>query len=485
MADFTGIRPENVFRFFEEISKVPRGSGNTAGMTEYLENFCFTHNLDGGADDAGNVLLYKDATPGYEDAPTVILQAHVDMVCVKEQGSSHDFGKDAIELVLEGDVLRANGTTLGADDGIGVACILAILDDDTLAHPALECVFTVDEEIGMLGADVLDMEALEGRRLINLDSEDEGVLVAGCAGGIRVDSDIPIGRAVIRGMPVMVEISGLRGGHSGVSIHEARLNAIKALARYFRELDKVVAFSLCDISGGDKDNAIPVTAKSHFVVEEEDLDKVREFTQKFEARIKAEYTASDDAFRVILESGTPHKIPVMDPKSQDKVLNFLLLMPCGVAVLRDGQVMTSSNLGIVRTGVDRQTGIGHFVTTSLVRSVMKTQRDALADKICAHTEFLGGTALLKEEFEPWELTESSVLRETMQKVYKELYGKEMKVEVSHGGLECGVFARRIEGLDAVSIGPDIQNMHTAKETVSVSSVARTYDFLCKVLAELR
>lgn len=479
MAVITGIHPENVFRFFEEISNVPRGSGNTEKMTEYLANFSYERNLDGGADDAGNVVIYKEGSAGYEGAAPVILQAHTDMVCAKKAESNHNFVNDPIELVLEGDVLRANGTTLGADDGIGVAMILAILDDPTLAHPPLECVFTVDEEIGMIGADSFDDSVLEGKRLINLDSEKEGTLVAGCAGGVRVDSDLPIGRAVIRGMPVMVEISGLRGGHSGAEIHKSRLNALKLIARYFRELEKEAAFSLCDISGGEKDNVIPVAARSHFVIEEDDLATVRTFTVKFEEKMRAEYAGEDDAVRVILESGHPHKISVMDPESQDRVIHFLLLLPCGVAVLRDGQVISSSNLGIARTGN------GHFVTTSLVRSAIVSQRDALADKIAALTEYMKGNALYKEEYLPWAYTEKSELRRIMQAVAKEIFGKEMKVEISHGGLECGMFASRIKGLDAVSMGPDMEDVHTANERVSVSSVARTYDYLLKVLAALR
>lgn len=478
MAVITGISPESVFHFFEEISKVPRGSGNTEKMTEYLANFSFERNLEGGADDTGNVVIYKEGSAGYEDAEPVILQAHTDMVCAKTAESSHDFSSDPIELILEGDTLRANGTTLGADDGIGVAMILAILDDPELAHPPLECVFTVDEEIGMVGADNFDDSVLEGRRLINLDSEKEGVIAVGCAGGIRVDSDIPIGRAVIRGMPAMVEISGLRGGHSGEEIDKPRLNALKLIARYFRELEKIAAFSLCDIVGGEKDNAIPVAAKSHFVIEEEDLQKVRDFTAAFETKLRGEYAGMDDAVRVILESGHTHKINVMDPESQDRVIHFLLLLPCGVAVLRDGRAFTSSSVGIARTGN------GHFVATSLVRSASISQRDALADKITALTEYMKGNTVLKEGYLPWAFREESDLRRKMQDVAREFYGKELDTAIWHGGVECGLFSSRIKDLDAVSIGPDMTGIHTPDEKVSVSSVARTYEYLLKVLAAL-
>ncbi|MGX8704108.1 MAG: beta-Ala-His dipeptidase, partial [bacterium] len=380
-------------------------------------------------------------------------------------------------IITDGCV-TALDTTLGADNGIGMSFILAAIDDPNVKHGPLECLFTVDEEIGMIGADSFDDSVLEGRRLINIDSEKEGIIVAGCAGGIRVDSDLPIGRAVIRGMPVMVEISGLRGGHSGEEIHKSRLNAIKLLARYFRELDKEAAFSLCDISGGEKDNAIPVSAKSHFVIEEEDLATVRTFTEKFEAKMRSEYAGEDDSVRVILESGHPHKISVMDPESQDRVIHFLLLLPCGVSVLRDGEVYTSSNLGIARTGSN------HFVTTSLVRSALISQRDALADKIAAHTEYMKGNAVFKEAFLPWSVSQASGLRDTMQAVAREFYGKELKVIASHGGLECGLFTSRLEGLDAVSIGPDMKGIHTENESLSISSVARTYDYLVKVLAAL-
>ena len=275
------LRPENVFRYFKEISNIPRGSGNTEAITEYLIQFAVSHDFDAIADEVGNVIIKKPASEGYEEAEGVILQGHVDMVCAAAPDSDHDFLNDPLTLKTDGDYLYAEGTTLGGDDGIAVAYMLAILDDDEIPHPSLECLFTVDEEIGLLGAAALDPEFLDGHVMINLDSESEGVLTVGCAGGVRVDTTIPIGRASIKGMPLLIEIGGLLSGHSGEMIQKGRINALKLMGRFLFELDQKTAFSLVDISGGDKDNAIPAEAKAHLIVDEDDLESTKKFTKEF------------------------------------------------------------------------------------------------------------------------------------------------------------------------------------------------------------
>ena len=483
MNDLRNLEPANVFRYFKEISDIPRGSGNTDGMTEYLIEFATSHNFDAVADEVGNVIIYKDASEGYENSPVTILQGHVDMVCAKTPESTHNFLTDPLDLEVEGDDLYAVGTTLGGDDGIAVAYMLAILDSDEIAHPPLECVFTVDEEIGLKGASHLNTaEMLTGKRLINIDSEKEGVLTAGCAGGIRVDSVVPTKRATIRGVPVLVEISGLKSGHSAEAITKGRINANKMLGRFLYALDRKVAYSLSDVSGGDKDNAIPSLAKAHIIIDEDDLANVKKFTRDFTADVRKEYAGTDDEIKITLDTGHSHKVTVMDQDSQERVIAFLNLIPNGVrhmSAISPGLPQTSTNVGIMRTGTEQ------FVATSLVRSSLVSERTAVVNRIRLLTEFLGGQILLKDEYPAWEYNEESALRSVMQKTYAEMFGEEARVEVTHGGLECGIFYGKIDGLDVVSFGPNIKDIHTPKEKLSISSAKRMWDYLLKVLEALK
>ena len=481
MSEITSFEPVNVFQYFEEISKIPRGSGNTAGMTKYLMDFAAAQGLAAESDEAGNVIIRKDASEGYEDVETVILQGHVDMVCAKTPESGHDFTTDPISLIVDGDYLHADGTTLGGDDGIAVAYMLAILSDNGVAHPPLECVFTVDEETGLSGASALDFSKLKGRKLINIDSEDEGILTVGCAGGIRVDCVIPVGRATVKGLPVLVEIKGLKSGHSGDEIDKGRINANKLMGRYLMELDQVAPFSLVDVSGGDKDNAIPAFSRTHFVIDEDDLDAARTFTDEFTAKVRREYAKTDDGLVITLESGHTHKVTALDADSQEKVIVFLNQAADGVAhmsAVNPGLVQTSSNLGIMRTG-EKQ-----FVATSLIRSSVLSERDMLADKLENLTSFLGGKAIRRSGYPAWEYKEDSELRDLMVEVYRAMYEEDPKIALIHGGLECGIFYGKANDLDAVSIGPDMSGVHTPDERLSISSVERVYDFLLSVLASM-
>ncbi len=481
MSELTAFEPANVFHYFEEISKIPRGSGNTAGMTAYLMNFASEHGLAAESDEIGNVIIRKNASEGYEDVDTVILQGHVDMVCAKLPESKHDFTKDPISLIVEGDYVHADGTTLGADDGIAVAYMLAVLDDDSAAHPALECLFTVDEETGLLGASAVDFGKLKGRKLINIDSEKEGILTVGCAGGIRVDCVIPVGRATVKGLPVLVEIKGLKSGHSGDEIDKGRINANKLIARYLLELDDIAPFSLVDVSGGDKDNAIPAFSRTHFVIDEEDLPAARQFTDEFAEKVRREYAKTDEGLVITLESGHTHKVTALDADSQEKVVVFLNQAAdgvCHMSGVTPGLVQTSSNLGIMRTG-EKQ-----FVATSLIRSSVLTERDMLVAKFENLVRFLGGSVIKRSSYPAWEYKEDSELRDLMIAVYKAMYEEDPKITVIHGGLECGIFYGKANDLDAVSFGPDMTGIHTPSEKLSISSVERCYVFLLSVLASM-
>ncbi len=482
MGILTELEPKKVFHYFEEISAIPRGSGDTQAMTEYLVQFAIDHNFDAIADEEGNVIMKKPGSEGYEESAIVILQGHMDMVCASAPGVRHNFETDPIVLTIEDDYITADGTTLGGDDGIAVAYMLAILDDDSIVHPPLECVFTVDEETGLVGAGALDPQFLDGRVMINLDSEKEGIITAGCAGASSITTSIPIGRAVIKGMPVLLDIGGLKGGHSGEEIAKGRINANKLIGRYLYELDRKIAFSLCDVSGGGKDNVIPSAAKAHLVIDEDDLEAAKEFTKEFVASIRKEYAGTDEGLTIKLESGHTHKVSVMDPDSQSNVIMFLMHIPNGVqhmSGISKGLVQTSTNLGIIKTGQTQ------FLTTSMIRSSLTSEKDFVAAQIRSLAKYMGGSTQTSYSFPAWEYNENSGLQKVMADVYEEITGSRPAVNVIHAGLECGVFADKLEGLDAVSIGPDMLDIHTPDEKLSISSAQRTWDYLLKVLAALK
>ena len=476
-----GLEPDLVFHYFEALSDIPRGSGSTEAVKQYLLSFASEKNLEASADDAGNVLIRKAGSEGRESAAPVILQSHMDMVCVKTADSDHDCETQPLDLFVEGDQLYADGTSLGGDDGIGVALTLAVLADDTLEHPPIEAVFTTDEEIGLLGASAFDTSLLRGRRMINLDSEKEGVFTCGCAGGSRVNTIVPIERMRMRGLPVMITVTGLQGGHSGEEITKWRANANKVLGRLLYYLGRSAAFSLESVSGGEKDNAIPTEAKAGIVIDEEDYPIIVTSSEKFEREIRKEYRGIDENIHIGLTKGNAHKLEVMSMDSQDHVISFLLHTPDGISQLSGttpGLPQTSCNLGVIRTGVKE------FAATTGVRSSVESARHALELSIRDLSESIGGGIQTVGEYPAWEFRQTSPLRETMVQCYTELNGSEPVVNVIHAGLECGLFASKMRGLDAVSIGPELTGIHTPDEKLSISSVGRTWALLTRVLAAL-
>ena len=482
MAVLENCEPKRVFHYFEEICKIPHGSGNTKQISDYLVQFAKDHGLDYIQDEMNNVVIYKPGTAGYENAPTVIIQGHMDMVCEKRPDVEHDFTKDGLNLSVEGDYISANGTTLGGDDGIAVAYGLALLESDTIAHPPLEVFITVDEEIGLLGAVGFDCSVLKGRRFINLDSEAEGSLWISCAGGLSGVSHIPVTRLEAKGEKLTVKISGLMGGHSGAEIDKNRANANSLLGKFLYGLKKAADYELISVQGGQKDNAITRESVAELLILKEDLKAVEEYAAYMQNAWREEYAGTDEGITVTVSDDGEKEVKVFHPTSKEKVVFFLVNVPYGVQKMSgtiEGLVETSTNIGILKTSEDEVLG------SSSIRSSVETARDALSDKIQYLTEFLGGEYERQGVYPAWEYRKDSPLRDKMVEVYEEMYGEKPNVVAIHAGLECGHFYKKMEGLDSVSLGPDMKDIHTSEEVLSVSSTERVWKYLVKVLETLK
>lgn len=482
MAVLENCEPKRVFHYFEEICKIPHGSGNTRQISDYLVQFAKNHDLKYIQDEMNNVVIYKPGTAGYENAPTVIVQGHMDMVCEKRPDVDHDFTKDGLNLSVEGDYLSANGTTLGGDDGIAVAYGLALLESDTIAHPPLEVFITVDEEIGLLGAVGFDCSVLKGRRFINLDSEAEGSLWISCAGGLSGISHIPVTRLEAKGEKLTVKISGLMGGHSGAEIDKNRANANSLLGKFLHGLDAKAGYELISVQGGQKDNAITRESIAELLTVKENVEAVKEYAASMQTAWREEYTGTDEGITVTVTEEGEQDAKVLHPTSKEKVVFFLVNVPYGVQKMSGtikGLVETSTNIGILKTSENEVLG------SSSIRSSVETARDALSDKIEYLTEFLGGEYERQGVYPAWEYRKDSPLRDKMVEVYEEMYGQKPNVVAIHAGLECGLFYKKMEGLDCVSLGPDMKDIHTSEEVLSISSTERVWKYLVKVLGALK
>ena len=482
MAVLENCEPKRVFHYFEEICKIPHGSGNTRQISDYLVQFSKNHDLKYIQDEMNNVVIYKPGTAGYENAPTVIVQGHMDRVCEKRPDVDHDFTKDGLNLSVEGDYVSANGTTLGGDDGIAVAYGLALLESDTIAHPPLEVFITVDEEIGLLGAVGFDCSVLKGRRFINLDSEAEGSLWISCAGGLSGISHIPVTRLEAKGEKLTVKISGLMGGHSGAEIDKNRANANSLLGKFLHGLDAKAGYELISVQGGQKDNAITRESIAELLTVKENVEAVKEYAASMQTAWREEYTGTDEGITVTVTEEGEQDAKVLHPTSKEKVVFFLVNVPYGVQKMSGtikGLVETSTNIGILKTSENEVLG------SSSIRSSVETARDALSDKIEYLTEFLGGEYERQGVYPAWEYRKDSPLRDKMVEVYEEMYGQKPNVVAIHAGLECGLFYKKMEGLDCVSLGPDMKDIHTSEEVLSISSTERVWKYLVKVLGALK
>ncbi|MFI3201472.1 MAG: aminoacyl-histidine dipeptidase [Eubacteriales bacterium] len=484
------LQPSSVFYYFEDICNIPHGSGNIEQMSNYLVDFAKKHSLEHVQDEVKNVIIFKKASIGYEEQDPMILQSHMDMVTVKKSGSTIDLEKDGIDVQVDGDCIYAIDTSLGGDNGIGMAYTLALLAGIDVEHPPLECIFTVDEEVGMDGATALDLSMLKGTRLMNIDSEEEGILLASCAGGSKVSGRLLLEQGVRSGCRVKITLSGCKGGHSGVEIHTGRANAAYVCMRCLLQLEKEISFGIFAIEGGLKDNAIPQEASATIIMETEDLSRLEEILEKMTATLAKEYYLKEEGMKVsysLEESDivtskmttTSHYSVVQDEELK-RLFSFLLNQPNGVISMSstmEGVVETSLNLGIL-TLKD-----GELLTCYAVRSNIDSAREALVDRMVLLIGQLGGTCIMGGEYPAWEYMEESKLRERMKRVYMRLYGTQMQVQGVHAGLECGILCEKIEGLDCVSVGPNMEGIHTTEEKFSISSVERMWSYLLEVLKE--
>ena len=476
------LNPERVFYYFEQICNIPHASFHTEKITEYLVNFAEEHNLDYERDENDNIIIRKEASPGYENAAGVILQGHTDMVAAVAEGASHDFEQEGLKLRVDGDDIYAENTTLGGDDGIAVAYALAILDDDSIEHPSLEVLLTSNEEVGLLGADALDMSRINGKYLINLDSEEEGTLLAGCAGGLNLECRIPVSYVEETSVCYRISISGLNGGHSGAEIHKPRANANKLMGRLLFQLEDHVPYMLADLSGGDKHNVIAPHAEATIMASREEEDQICQVAASLEKSLREEYAGCDESIRITVTNLGISTEAVLNPVSKGKVIFFLMNQPHGVLKMSGttpGIVETSANAAVMSLKPDT------FVSLSSVRSSLEDAKYHVRDQICYLTEFLGGECTQDGEYPAWEFRTDSPLRDRMCSVWNDLYGKTMEVTIIHAGLECGLFTGKKPELDCVSLGPNIRDIHSPKERLSISSTKRVWDFLLAVLKNMK
>lgn len=478
MAVLEHLEPKKVFSFFEQLCAVPHGSRNTKMISDWLVAFAEARGLEHYQDEVNNVIIIKEATPGYENAAPVIFQGHMDMVCEQAPGCAKDMAAEGLDLVLDGDFVRAEGTTLGGDDGIAVAFALAILDADDIDHPRFEAVFTVDEEIGMEGAAVIDVSQLRGRRMLNMDSENEGVFTVSCAGGNLTRCTLPVERAEFAGERLTVAVEGLIGGHSGVEIDKGRANANLLLGRVLYALSRETALRIVSVGGGLKDNAIPVHAEAEIAAA--DGEAARAVCARLEAAFRKEFCVTDPGVTVRVSAGGDG-LP-MDAASTGRVLCLLTCTPNGIQTMSadiEGLVQTSLNLGILSTD---ETGVQ---ASYCVRSSVETQKQMLVDRLRCLTETLGGELTVSGDYPGWEYLQESPLRDLMTAVYTEQYGSAPRIEAIHAGVECGMFAGKLPGLDCVSFGPDLFDIHTFRERMPVSSVQRTWKLVLEVLKRMK
>ena len=496
MGVLSNLEPQKVFYYFEEITKIPHGSGNVQQISDYLLNFARQRGLTVIQDELKNVIIIKEASPGYEDEPAVILQGHMDMVAVKKPGCPIDMKTEGLQVAVRGDEIYAEGTSLGGDDGIAVAYALALLDSDSLKHPKLEIVITVDEEVGMDGARGIDLSMLTGHRMINLDSEEEGIFLTSCAGGARVNCALPLSFDKRQGELLELSVGGLLGGHSGAEIHKERGNSNCLLGRVLYRVAEKLPVSLCAVDGGLADNAIPRETKALILANEHDTPAIQDIVKAVEDEIRTELATKDPEVYICLEhagekqtsggkqdaaekqTSGDRQVSCVTVEDTRRAAAFLCALPNGVQTMSadmPGLVETSLNLGILKLDD------GRLQAEFSVRSSVESSKYALLGKLEALTALAGGTCQVSGDYPGWKYRKDSPLRDKMVSLYESMYGTAPKVEAIHAGLECGILGSKISDLDCVSIGPQMHDIHTTEETLSISSTARVWGYLVKLL----
>ena len=473
-----GLQPAAVFKYFEEICAMPHGSGNTRIISDYLVNFAKEHGLRYIQDEANNVILFQEGTCGYEDHDPVIIQGHMDMVCEKDADCPIDMATEGLDVTHDGEYVFAKGTTLGGDDGIAIAFALAILADTTIPHPPLEVIVTVDEEIGMLGAAVADLHELKGRTLINIDSEEEGVFTVSCAGGATATISLPCERRTVYGPCIRLVVDGLQGGHSGVEIHKKRTNANKVMGEFMSRIQDLMPLCLTGFSGGSKDNAITRSCTANLVAMGIDLQRINGIAEQLQAEIREQYEEPEavvQAYDVDALGGN-----ALTTTATGKVISLLCSVPNGVQAWSadiPGLVQTSLNLGIAKLADTMN-------LTFSVRSSVNQEKLDLLEKLKEIAAFHDAAYTQMGDYPAWEYKADSKLRDVMVKTYVDMFGKEPEVVAIHAGLECGLLSEKLPGLDCVSIGPEMHDIHTSREKLGIASTERTWNYLLAVLKAL-
>ena len=473
-----GLQPADVFTYFEQICAIPHGSGNTKLISDYLVSFAQTHGLQYIQDDLNNVILFGEGTCGMEDHEPVIIQGHMDMVCEKDETCPIDMQTEGLDVTHDGKFVFAKGTTLGGDDGIAVAYALALLADKTIARPPLEVVITVDEETGMFGAAGIDLSMLKGRKLLNIDSEEEGIFTVACAGGARGTIRLPLERRAVYGPCVRLMVEGLQGGHSGVEIHKNRANANKVMGLFLERVQKLMPLCITKLQGGAKDNAIPRSCQVTLVALGMYIERINDIAAQLQEEIRQQY----DEPEVIIRGDDVDALGgnALTTECTAKVIALLNAAPNGVQVWSqdiEGLVQTSLNLGVAEMADDLR-------LTFAVRSSVNREKRELLDRLAELAKFYDGTYSEMGEYPAWEYKKDSVLRDTMVKVYTRMFGNAPEVVAIHAGLECGLLSEKLPGLDCVSIGPQMFDIHTSRERLDIVSTERTWNFIKEVLKEM-
>ena len=473
-----GLQPEAVFRYFEEICASPHGSYNTKMISDYLVEFAKTNGLRYIQDDLNNVILFGDATAGYEDHEPVIIQGHMDMVCEKDEDCPIDMATEGLDVTHDGNYVFARGTTLGGDNGIAVAYAMALLTDKTIPHPALEVIITVDEETGLEGAAGIDLSMLRSRRMLNLDSEDEGIFTVSCAGGVRTAITMPVQRRAVYGPCVRLTVEGLQGGHSGVEIHKNLANANKVMGEFLSRVQKLMPICITKLKGGAKDNAIPRSCQVTLVALGMYIERINDVADQLQQEIREKFDEPD----VIIRGDDVDALGgnALTTECTSKVIALLNAAPNGVQSWSQdiaGLVQTSLNLGVAELG-------DNLELTFALRSSVNQEKADLVQRLEELAKFYDAEVSHKGDYPAWEYKKDSPLRDTLVKVYTDMYGSQPQVVAIHAGLECGLLSEKLPGLDCVSMGPEMHDIHTSRERLGIASVGRMWNYLCEVLKNL-
>lgn len=475
----SGLEPKAVFSYFEDICAIPHGSGNTKAISDYLVEFAKSHNLRWQQDALNNVLIFQEGTCGMEDHAPVILQGHMDMVCEKDEDCPVDMDTQGLDVTHDDTYVFAKGTTLGGDDGIALAYALALLADKTIPHPPLEVIFTVDEETGMEGATGVDLSGLQGRTLVNIDSEEEGIFTVSCAGGARGTITLPVSRRAVYGPCVRLTVEGLQGGHSGVEIHKNRANANKVMGELLSRIQNLMPLCLTKLTGGSKDNAIPRSCSVTLVAMGSHIERINDVCNQLEEEIRTQYDEPD--VKIYGDDVDAFGGNALSTVDTGKVIGLLCSAPNGIQAWSEdipGLVQTSLNLGVAKLEKEA------LRLTFAVRSSVNQEKVALLGKLEALAKLYEGGYSQMGDYPAWEYRKDSRLRDTMVEVYRTMFGKEPEVVAIHAGLECGILSDKLPGLDCVSIGPDMKDIHTSRERLDIASTGRTWAFLLEVLKNL-